>query len=804
MEKQITRNNHYVPVWYQRGFLARKQHKLHVLNLSPQTCQLPHGGVVTEPELDFAGPKSVFCELDLYTTRFGSELNDEIEKFLFGAIDRNGSIAVRAWASADAVTIHKRFRQFFEYLDAQKLRTPKGLDWIQTSYAGLAHLDLMKEMQSLRQMHSTMWSECVREIVSAKNSKVKFLFTDHPVTIYNSGLPPESPECAYPSDPGIDLVGSQTVFPLDAEHCLILTNLEYAQEPKKAQVLARRTNARYRGQPLAKTDAFVRSRFLTDDEVIAINLLVKARAKKLVAAGASEWLYPEESTSLEWSAIGRVLLPKDHLWGFGGEVYVRFEDGSTMYRDAHGHSSRAHENLRKEPRRDLRAEDPCGCGGGRPYGECCASLPDHKRPSWSSRSIRERNLVLCRGVRNILGLENGRSWTDVRRDLTDKQVKEINELFTALWPLDTQLADLLPRPHFTRSRALYMGLVDARTLQLNVAGVLPYFDEIVMAHPFINAKGVRPEFSPITTPHKFKEQTLRNVFILLLFEDAIDEGRIHLIPDPLDYNEGYREEIKSIIEPDNQSLKWSSNDEWLIEKLIADERMQMIKRLPEKDLRAYVRSKIPDIAGSVLDATVERLKRELEDDPLALLQSPRRGEEEGNYLTQKAFARETGLFIATLTGSVVVVDSDAVWHRLHEADGTHVIEQDDEWQLAMSPLTQVDLHLPEETIGHTTEPPNAIPVRRALQAIAQALWKGQRPRNDVCLAVNFPSVGDDETFAVTLEPSIPVGGFRRRDVTRLLLTFGAGDDWRPVPLALLLKRRWLHEPLAEQSDRSLR
>lgn len=793
MDKQITRNNHYVPVWYQRGFLSRKQHRLHVLNLSPQTRQLPHGGVVNEPELAFAGPKSLFCELDLYTTRFGSELNDEIERFLFGAIDRDGSIAVRAWASADAVTIHKRFREFFEYLDAQKLRTPKGLDWIQTRYAGLAHLDLMKEMQSLRQMHSTMWSECVREIVSAKNSKVKFLFTDHPVTIYNPGLSPESLECVYPNDPGIDLVGSQTIFPLDSEHCLILTNLERAQEPTEAPMLARRTNARFRGQPLARTDALIRNRFLTDDEVIAINFVLKARARKLVAAGESEWLYPENSCSKGWSEIGQILLPQDHLWGFGGEVYVRFEDGSTMYRDAYGRSSKAHEYLRKEPACNLLAEDPCGCGGGRTYGECCASLPQHKRPSWSSRSIRERNLILCQGARRILGLEKGRTWADVRRDLSDGQVREINELFAGLWPIDTQLAELLPRPHQGRSRALYMGLVDARTLQLNVSGVLPYFDEMVIVHPFINAKGVRPEFSPITTPQKFKEQTLRNVFILLMLEEAIAEGRVHLIPDPLDYDEGFREEIKLIVEPDNASPKWSANDEWLIDKLVADEQMQMIKRLPEEELRCYVRSKIPGISDPVLSTAINRLKRELEEDPLALLQSPQKGRDAGNLLTHKGFAREAGLFVASLTGSIVIVDSDAVWHRLHESDGTRAIEQDHEWLSAIIPLSLADLYLPTETMGHLSDPLNAVPVRTAIHFVTQALWNGDRPGDDVRRAVDFTASEDHESFAVTLTPSIPVGGFRRRDVTRLLLTFGAGTggDARPVPFALFLKRKWL-------------
>lgn len=149
--------------------------------------------------------------------------------------------------------MHDSFQDFFEYLDAQKLRTPKGLDWIKSRYPTLSQLQLMREMQGLRLMHCTMWTEGVREIVTAEESDVKFIVTDHPVTIYNAALPPTSPECSYPGDPLIELVGSQTVFALDANTCLILTHLENAQEPKASDLTAPRTHARYRGQSLVMT-----------------------------------------------------------------------------------------------------------------------------------------------------------------------------------------------------------------------------------------------------------------------------------------------------------------------------------------------------------------------------------------------------------------------------------------------------------------------------------------------------------------------------------------------------------------------
>jgi hypothetical protein len=47
--QQLTRDNHYVPQWYQRGFLSKGQHKLHVLNLRPAAKSLPTGKTLVDP-----------------------------------------------------------------------------------------------------------------------------------------------------------------------------------------------------------------------------------------------------------------------------------------------------------------------------------------------------------------------------------------------------------------------------------------------------------------------------------------------------------------------------------------------------------------------------------------------------------------------------------------------------------------------------------------------------------------------------------------------------------------------------------
>jgi hypothetical protein len=792
--QQITRDNHYVPQWYQRGFHAKGRHKLHVLNLHPVARSLPGAPILLEPEVEELGPKLAFKELDLYTTRFGEMLNDDIETFLFGKIDKSGADAVRGWIAGDPVKIHRGFQDFFAYMDAQKLRTPKGLDWIFKYYQGLPQMALMEQMQALRQMHCTMWSEGVREIVSAAKSPVKFLVSDHPVTIYHPRLSPDAPECQYPGDPGIELIGSQTIFALDANHCLILTNLEYAENPEKASLLSRRTNARFRGDSIVRTDALIRSRQLSEAEVHAVNLVLKTRARKFVASSKPDWLYPEQHCDLSWEGIAKILLPPNDQCRFGGETYIGYEDGTSAYRDQFGRTSKAHEFLAKPPL----AKDPppdalCGCGGGIAFRDCCADVAPQRRPSWSVMSIRERNLALVRGINRILRLDDEKTtWLDVRRNLSNDQVRRVHELYAALWPTDTQLIDLLPSPQGKRSRALYLGMVDARTLSTKVTSMLAYVDELVLVHPFVNANGVRPEFSPIHQPAQFRDQTLRNIFSLMVLEPDIRAGRIHLVPDPLDYNAGFRNEIIAITKRSVENVELGPNDEALSRMLSRDEMMRTIKRLPVPELKSYIKRHIPEdseqLTEPVIDSLVSLWKKEIEDDPLALLDPPLSSGEGGELKVLKSFARDTGLYVATLTGSIVYTDSDAQWARLHETDGVHCYNPDPEATEAVRCLDSLHIEAPTVTYHHQVDPSGSSETRALLRHVALALRAGVALDVVAHAATAAAQQPREEGSPIyNLRSSVPLNGFQRTDVSRLVLTFGRLEDVAPVRLGLFLE-----------------
>src|SRR5258706_3594689 len=98
----ITREQHFVPEWYQRRFLPGGTGKHYVLDKTPSTSMVCSDGRVRPipvREMIRRGPGEFLRLRDLYTTKLFGKPNDEIERRLFGTIDRTGSRAVEVFAN---------------------------------------------------------------------------------------------------------------------------------------------------------------------------------------------------------------------------------------------------------------------------------------------------------------------------------------------------------------------------------------------------------------------------------------------------------------------------------------------------------------------------------------------------------------------------------------------------------------------------------------------------------------------------------------------------------------------------------
>lgn len=224
---------------------------LHYLSLGPDVLRDAHGRRHELPPRRRRPIRKCFVEEDLYTLRFRQIRSTLIEQALFGEIDSRGSAAVSYWAdfthpSADRAALIG----LLQYMSAQKLRTPKGLDWLAAELSTNDPNRVLRAMADLRTLHTAIWAECVWHLADASQSATKFIVTDHPVTVYTRACGPRNRLCRPPNDPDIRIHGSHTVFPLGLEKVPILTNRSWARNPYQSATKLR-PNLTYTGNPFS-------------------------------------------------------------------------------------------------------------------------------------------------------------------------------------------------------------------------------------------------------------------------------------------------------------------------------------------------------------------------------------------------------------------------------------------------------------------------------------------------------------------------------------------------------------------------
>jgi hypothetical protein len=336
------RHNHYVPRWYQDRFLPaeRKQRELYYLRKEPRTVRDGRGRRITLPEVEPRALKNCFAERDLYTLTFRDVSSTDLERLFFGQIDRQGRKAVNFWTSYDRTQYAGEVLQpLLIYLSTQRLRTPKGLDWLARQIGSRNPMVTLAAVVRFQQVFGAIWSECVWHVADATASPTKFIVSDHPVTLYNRDVSPLHQQSQGSGDPDVRLNGTHTIFPLSMERVLILTHRSWATNPYGPPT-------KMRPNPQLERDAIFNQmevqvgRQLDENEVRRINFIIKNRSYRFVAAAESDWLHPERylPKKIKWSRLsdGYLLFPDPRELHHGGEIILGFAGGGSMSRDAYG------------------------------------------------------------------------------------------------------------------------------------------------------------------------------------------------------------------------------------------------------------------------------------------------------------------------------------------------------------------------------------------------------------------------------------------------------------------------------------
>ena len=319
-----------MPEWYQHRFLPKdgREKKFYYLDLNPDSIISGRRRYQRNALLRW-GPRRCFCQKDLYTTKFGEWESTEIEEKFFGKVDRSGRVAIDYFSNFEHPSVNSEsFHNLLLYMSIQKLRTPKGLaslaDLVEVSDKNL----VLSKLQELQQIFCAIWTECIWSIANASESETKFIISDHPVTVYNRDCFPASKWCRGYRDPDIRLYGTHTLFPLNLDKILILTNLSWVRNPY-GNPLKPRPNPNLFRPAMFNFLQIQTGRSLTETEVNEINFTIKKRALRYIAGAKEEWLYPEDEIPTQhWDKLGSgyLFMPDPRSVTFSTEVLIGYDD----------------------------------------------------------------------------------------------------------------------------------------------------------------------------------------------------------------------------------------------------------------------------------------------------------------------------------------------------------------------------------------------------------------------------------------------------------------------------------------------
>lgn len=233
-----------------------------------------------------------------------------------------------------------------------------------------------------------------------------------------------------------------------------------------------------------------------------------------------------------------------------------------------------------------------------------------------------------------------------------------------MWPRETDIYSLLPKSD-GKFRALYTGVIDIRVIGQYALPMASLFDEYLIESPIVNPNNIRSEFSPTKSPSNYKYQALKDFLLMLELEPYIGYGLINLIPDPSNFDLNLMRAMMDMATYRPKIVE-SERDIPVLKRLAIEDYLNVIHTM-SRDVK--IRSLVSEFGMSDDEAAqlVDMSEANADVSPLTTLQ-PMPPDNGGQFMQYSMIPNyEMALFIAQVTGSVIITDSESRWAELQPA-----------------------------------------------------------------------------------------------------------------------------------------
>ena len=234
-------------------------------------------------------------------------------------------------------------------------------------------------------------------------------------------------------------------------------------------------------------------------------------------------------------------------------------------------------------------------------------------------------------------------------------------------------------------------------------------------------------------------------------------------------------------------------------KLAEEETQRVIWMLPEAHQRRLIAKQMPEADDQMTNRLIAYFKRQAEADPYTLLQPFPTGKEGGQNQVFKGLSLEAVLYVASLTGSIIHVDTEAHWVQLLKHAQPSDAPSQSMWEPVRQALGEISfpIELNSQLVAGRIANGNFPPMRSLLRKLAESISTPESGTHPSVLAKHIRQargkveqtgkrVGDSRPLPARLELHVPPAGFARHEVQRLLVMFAGMTRPRPIPYSLRL------------------